>query len=142
MEPKETAVARQWLGKHVPAATNTHETLEEVLEAVFSMGPVWYKIHTQYAEKEKYTISSSRNFLFFFCFFFFVKNFHNSYSPSGYGRASPCTFVRCPLHTQYAHPSVLKPSLCERVLYNPFTASLSYPRCSPCINCLMWERLL
>jgi hypothetical protein len=31
-EPEETAVAKQWLGKHVPAATNTHATIEELLE--------------------------------------------------------------------------------------------------------------
>jgi sRNA-binding carbon storage regulator CsrA len=34
--PKETAVSRQRLGKHVPAA-NTHGTTEELFDAVFSM---------------------------------------------------------------------------------------------------------
>jgi hypothetical protein len=30
-------VARQRLGKHVPAATNTHATVKELLDPVFSM---------------------------------------------------------------------------------------------------------
>jgi hypothetical protein len=30
-------IARQWHGKHVSAATNTHPTIEELLEAVSSM---------------------------------------------------------------------------------------------------------
>jgi hypothetical protein len=30
-------VARQRPGKHVPAVTNTHATMEELLDAVFSM---------------------------------------------------------------------------------------------------------
>jgi hypothetical protein len=34
MEP----VSRQWIGKHVPAATNTHATIELLLETVF---PTW-----------------------------------------------------------------------------------------------------
>jgi hypothetical protein len=45
VEPEEMAVARQWLCKHVSMATNsrdattyTHATLEEMLEAVFSVG--------------------------------------------------------------------------------------------------------
>jgi hypothetical protein len=33
-------VATQRLGKHVPAVTNTHETVEELLDAVFSMRSV------------------------------------------------------------------------------------------------------
>jgi hypothetical protein len=44
-EPKETAVAREWLCKHVSMATNSHDhsnrytntTIEELLEAVFSV---------------------------------------------------------------------------------------------------------
>jgi hypothetical protein len=59
--------------------------------------------------------------------FFFYKNLYNSYSCSRYRRASPCAFMRCPLCTQYAHSSVLRPSLCERIPYNPFTVSLSCP---------------
>jgi hypothetical protein len=31
------AVAREWLGKHASAATDMHATIEELLEAVFSM---------------------------------------------------------------------------------------------------------
>jgi hypothetical protein len=34
---KEMAVAMERLGKHVPAATNTHATIEELLKTVFSM---------------------------------------------------------------------------------------------------------
>jgi hypothetical protein len=29
-------VSRQWIGKHVPAATNTHGNIELLLEMVFS----------------------------------------------------------------------------------------------------------
>jgi hypothetical protein len=36
---QRSVVARQRLGKHVPAATNCHTTIEELLEAVFSVGP-------------------------------------------------------------------------------------------------------
>jgi hypothetical protein len=38
VEPEETAAARQRLGKHVSAATNTHITIEEQLVAVFICG--------------------------------------------------------------------------------------------------------
>jgi hypothetical protein len=41
-----------------------------------------------------------------------------------------CTFMRYPLHIQYAHPSVFKPALGECILYNPLTSPLSWPRCS------------
>jgi hypothetical protein len=37
VEPEETAVVRQWLNKHVSAATDIHSTTEELLETVFSM---------------------------------------------------------------------------------------------------------
>jgi hypothetical protein len=37
-------VARQRLGKHVPAATNTHEREEEELDAVFPMRSLSYQI--------------------------------------------------------------------------------------------------
>jgi hypothetical protein len=33
---KTTAVSRQQIGKHVPAATNTHATMESLMETVFS----------------------------------------------------------------------------------------------------------
>jgi hypothetical protein len=46
-EPEETAVARERLGQHIlqqpnhaTAATDTHATIEEVLETVFSMQSV------------------------------------------------------------------------------------------------------
>jgi hypothetical protein len=32
------ANAREWLGKHVPVAKDTHATIEELLETVFSAG--------------------------------------------------------------------------------------------------------
>jgi hypothetical protein len=37
VEPEETVVASQRLGKHVPAAENTHAETEKLLEAVFSV---------------------------------------------------------------------------------------------------------
>jgi hypothetical protein len=42
-------VARQWLGKHVPTATNTYATKEELLDVVFFMQCV--VSNTQYAVK-------------------------------------------------------------------------------------------
>jgi hypothetical protein len=33
-------VARQWLGRNLTAVTNTHATIEELLDASFSMWPV------------------------------------------------------------------------------------------------------
>jgi hypothetical protein len=36
-EREETAVARERLGKHIPAATDTHATIEESFETVFSV---------------------------------------------------------------------------------------------------------
>lgn len=35
---RQTVVARQWLDKQVSLATDMHTTVEEILEAVFSMG--------------------------------------------------------------------------------------------------------
>jgi hypothetical protein len=37
-------VTRQGLGKHVAAATNTHATIEDLLEEVFPMRSVSYQI--------------------------------------------------------------------------------------------------
>jgi hypothetical protein len=37
VEPKEMAIAREWLSEHTSAVTNTHITIEELLEAVFSV---------------------------------------------------------------------------------------------------------
>jgi hypothetical protein len=50
-------VARQRLGKDVTAATNTHATIEEMLDASFSTRSVSYQ--------RKYVIGSSQNFLFY-----------------------------------------------------------------------------
>jgi hypothetical protein len=36
-------IARQRLGKNVTAAINTHATIEELLDASFSMQSVWYQ---------------------------------------------------------------------------------------------------
>jgi hypothetical protein len=38
VQPEETSTVRQRLSKHVPAATNTQATTEELLETVFSVG--------------------------------------------------------------------------------------------------------
>jgi hypothetical protein len=49
-------VARQRLGRYVTAVTNTHATIEELLDTYFSMRSVSYQ--------GKWAISSSQNFLF------------------------------------------------------------------------------
>jgi hypothetical protein len=49
-------VARQRLGRNVTAGTNIHSTIEDLLDASFSMWPVSYQ--------GKQAISSSQNFLF------------------------------------------------------------------------------
>jgi hypothetical protein len=36
-------VARQRLGRNVTAVTNTHATTEELLDASFSVWPLWYR---------------------------------------------------------------------------------------------------
>jgi hypothetical protein len=38
VEPEKTSIARQRLGKQVPAATNTQVTVDELLETVFLVG--------------------------------------------------------------------------------------------------------
>jgi hypothetical protein len=40
VESEETAVARKLHGKHISSVTNTHATIEELLEAVFSLRSV------------------------------------------------------------------------------------------------------
>jgi hypothetical protein len=45
VEPEETTVAWQRLVEHVPAATNTHSTIEELLDAVLSMRFVYYMLN-------------------------------------------------------------------------------------------------
>jgi hypothetical protein len=52
-----TIVARQRLVRNDTAVTNTHATMEKLLDASFSMWPVSYQ--------GKYVISSSQNFLYF-----------------------------------------------------------------------------
>jgi hypothetical protein len=37
VEPEKMSNARQWLGKHAPAAMNTHVTTEELLGMLFPM---------------------------------------------------------------------------------------------------------
>jgi hypothetical protein len=37
VEQEETSVAKQWLGKHVPLATNMYATIEELLDVAFCM---------------------------------------------------------------------------------------------------------
>jgi hypothetical protein len=37
VEAEWTAVTRQWLNKHMSTAMDMHATIEELLEAVFSM---------------------------------------------------------------------------------------------------------
>jgi hypothetical protein len=41
-------VARQRIGRHIPAARNTQATIEELLDAVFPMRSVSYKILIMY----------------------------------------------------------------------------------------------
>jgi hypothetical protein len=43
MYPPPPIFAMQWLSKHVPAATNTQATIEEFLDALFSMWSMSYK---------------------------------------------------------------------------------------------------
>jgi hypothetical protein len=40
MEPKEIAIARKHLGKHVSATTNKHAAVEEIFESLISMHSV------------------------------------------------------------------------------------------------------
>jgi hypothetical protein len=40
VEPEETVIARQWLGKHASVAKDMHATMEELLDVVFSMWSV------------------------------------------------------------------------------------------------------
>jgi hypothetical protein len=42
MEPEETSIARQRLGKHVPAATNRQATIELLLRS-----RVFYAVHVE-----------------------------------------------------------------------------------------------
>jgi hypothetical protein len=54
MARKQTAFARQRLGEHVPASTNTHATIE-LLDAVFLCGPCHeYSICTENKVADKF----------------------------------------------------------------------------------------
>jgi hypothetical protein len=44
VEPEETAVDRQRLGKYIPVAMNVHATIEELLDVVFSVWSMSYQI--------------------------------------------------------------------------------------------------
>jgi hypothetical protein len=41
VEPQETSIVKQRLGKHVHAAANTQETIEVLLETMFSVHAKW-----------------------------------------------------------------------------------------------------
>jgi hypothetical protein len=41
-KPEEAVVSKQRLGKHAPAAIDTHAAIEELLEAVIFMRSVWW----------------------------------------------------------------------------------------------------
>jgi hypothetical protein len=56
LSKKPPIVARQRLSRNVTAISNTHATIEELLDASFSMWPVSYQ--------GKQAINSSQNFLF------------------------------------------------------------------------------
>jgi hypothetical protein len=69
-EPEETAIARKWLGKHIPATTNIQAKTEKTVRRV-----VFYEIcvvsNTQYLRlvKGKQAISSSQDFLLYTSFY-------------------------------------------------------------------------
>jgi hypothetical protein len=44
VEPEGTVIVRRRIGKHVPAAPNTHARIEELWETIFSMWSVSYKM--------------------------------------------------------------------------------------------------
>jgi hypothetical protein len=46
VEPEVSDVTRQRLGKHISAETNTHATMEELLDAVFLCSPCRIKYST------------------------------------------------------------------------------------------------
>jgi hypothetical protein len=71
VEPEETTIARQWLGEHIPMASNTQTAVEELLDVAFSM-PVCVISNTQYAVKGKLVISFSQNLLLFYFWSFLI----------------------------------------------------------------------
>jgi hypothetical protein len=56
LDKNPSIIARQRFGRNVTALTNTYATIEELLDASFSVWPVSYR--------GKQAISSSQNFLF------------------------------------------------------------------------------
>jgi hypothetical protein len=53
VEPEETAVAREMLGKHISAAMNTHVTTEELWEAVCPKAIYWETKPTASSEEDR-----------------------------------------------------------------------------------------
>jgi hypothetical protein len=45
-------IARQWLGKHVPAVTDIYAMIEKLLEAVFS---VWFMLRLYNKDQQSLT---------------------------------------------------------------------------------------
>jgi hypothetical protein len=68
VEPEETAIARQHVGKHFPAEKNTHQTIEKLLDVVFSMWPVPIK----YSERSERKVSDYFLLKFLTTVFIFV----------------------------------------------------------------------
>jgi hypothetical protein len=56
-ETEEVAIARQWLSRHISAATNQHVTIAELMEVVFS---VWSMLKL-YSEGQNEKLVSWRN---------------------------------------------------------------------------------
>jgi hypothetical protein len=56
------AVARQWIGKHFSAATNTQSAIEELLDVVFSMNSVTYQILSMQWKKSRRLVLLRRTF--------------------------------------------------------------------------------
>jgi hypothetical protein len=53
LEPEETAIARQHLTKHVPAATNIHSTRGKIMDVVFSVRLVSYQIFREQKKESR-----------------------------------------------------------------------------------------
>jgi hypothetical protein len=53
VEPEDTPIARQQVGKDFPAAKNTHPTIEKLSDAVLPMSPVPYQILSTEWKKRK-----------------------------------------------------------------------------------------
>jgi hypothetical protein len=55
-EGGEMAIARKWLSKHAPAATDMHTTMEELLHVVF---PVWPLLRLYIEDRWEKLVSKS-----------------------------------------------------------------------------------